>query len=142
MAYRIFGSDNSPYSQKVLAYFRFKGLDHQWLIKAQHEEEYDKYAKLPIVPLVVHENKGEQDSTPIIESVEEMNPQPSVHPPSPGLRFISELMEEFGDGWRTDVICLRVYFSLIVDVPLLSLILTRTLTLVLTLTLTLTLNLT
>jgi glutathione S-transferase len=116
MAYRIFGSDNSPYSQKVLAYFRFKGLDHQWFIKAQHEEEYDKYAKLPIVPLVVHEDKGQQDSTPIIESVEALHPQPSVHPPSPGLRFLSELMEEFGDGCWTDMICVCV-FSLIVDVP-------------------------
>jgi glutathione S-transferase len=40
-----------------------------------------------------------QDSTPIIERVEAMHPQPSVHPTDQTTSFLSVLLEEFGDEW-------------------------------------------
>ncbi len=74
--FRIFGSEMSPYSVKVRSYFRYKGLPHQWLIRnASNQAEYQKYAKLPIVPLVVTpDGEGIQDSTPIIERLEAVHP--------------------------------------------------------------------
>ena len=99
--YRIFGAELSPYSVKVRSYCRYKGISHQWIIRsAAVQEEYQKYAKLPIIPLVVTPEKtGLQDSTPIIEYLESLYPTPAIHPADLVPRFISALVEEFGDEW-------------------------------------------
>ena len=67
--YRIFGAELSPYSVKVRSYFRYKGIPHEWIPRGpKTQEEFSKYAKLPLIPLVVTpQNEGIQDSTPIIE---------------------------------------------------------------------------
>ena len=99
--YRIFGSELSPYSVKVRSYFRYKGLPHEWIPRSPAvQAEFQKYAKLPLVPLVVTpEGEGVQDSTPIIERFEAGRPEPSVVPDDPALAFISALLEEYGDEW-------------------------------------------
>jgi glutathione S-transferase len=98
--YRIFGAEMSPYSVKVRSYFRYKAIPHQWILRnAEAQAEYEKYAKLPIVPLVVTpDGTGIQDSTPIIDQMEKRFPEPSVHPEG-AAGFISALIEEFGDEW-------------------------------------------
>ena len=99
--YRIFGAEMSPYSVKVRSYFRYKAIPHQWILRnAQSQAEYTKYAKLPIVPLVVTpQGVGIQDSTPILDQMEKLFPQPSIHPEDGVARFISVLIEEFADEW-------------------------------------------
>jgi glutathione S-transferase len=98
--YRIFGAEMSPYSVKVRSYFRYKAIPHQWILRnAENQAEYQKHAKLPIVPLVVTpQGVGIQDSTPIIDKMEMLFSQPSIHPEG-AAGFISELIEEFGDEW-------------------------------------------
>src|SRR5260370_21507496 len=55
---------------------------------------------MPIIPLVVTpEGTGIQDSTPIIDAMEKLFPEPSINPDDPVARFISALIEEFGDEW-------------------------------------------
>ena len=83
--HRIFGIEMSPYSVKVRSYFRYKGIPHQWIVRnAETQAEYQKYAKLPIVPLVVTPGgEGIQDSTPILERFEAEHPEPSIHPGDP-----------------------------------------------------------
>ena len=92
---RIFGSELSPYSVKVRSYFRFKGLPHEWLLRSTaNQAEFQKYAKLPLVPLVVTtEGEGVQDSTPILERFEKEHPEPSILPADPALAFLSALIE-------------------------------------------------
>src|SRR5882672_11374078 len=99
MAYRMFGSELSPYSVKVRSYFRYKGLPHEWLLRSPaNQGEFQKYAKLPLVPLVVtRDGEGIQDSTPIIERFDAASP--SLTPEDPTLAFISALLEEYGDEW-------------------------------------------
>ena len=99
--YRIFGNELSPYSVKVRSYFRYKQLPHEWIVRTPSvEEEFKRYAKLPLIPLVVTpEGEGLQDSTPIIEHFEALHPTPSIHPPDPASAFISALIEEYGDEW-------------------------------------------
>jgi glutathione S-transferase len=99
--YRIFGVENSPFSVKVRSYFRYKGLDHEWIVRnLSTMPEYQKYAKLPIVPLLVTaDDEALQDSTPIIDWAEAKHPEPSVHPSSEPNQFLSCLIEEFGDEW-------------------------------------------
>ncbi|MEJ0024880.1 MAG: glutathione S-transferase family protein [Rhizomicrobium sp.] len=99
--YRIFGSEMSPYSVKVRSYFRYKAIPHEWIARRPAvEEEYKKYARLPIVPTVATpDDEGIQDSTPILERLEAAYPEPSIHPADPALKFLSRLFEEFGDEW-------------------------------------------
>jgi glutathione S-transferase len=98
---RVFGAELSPYSVKVRSYFRYKRIPHEWINRDMTTmEEFGKYAKLPLIPLVVTpDGTGLQDSTPIIEHFETLHPAPSIHPPDPALAFISALLEEYGDEW-------------------------------------------
>jgi glutathione S-transferase len=99
--YRIFGAEVSPYSVKVRSYFRYKQIPHEWIPRdPSSAAEYQKYAKLPIIPLVVSpEGEAMQDSTPILEAIEQRFPEPSIHPGDPIAAFVSALLEEFGDEW-------------------------------------------
>src|SRR6266853_1055064 len=99
--YRIIGAEMSPYSVKVRSYFRYKAIPHQWILRnAASQAEYEKHARMPIIPLVVTpEGIGIQDSTPIIDQMEKLYLEPSIHPDDPVARFISALVEEFGDEW-------------------------------------------
>ena len=101
MTYRIYGSELSPYSVKVRSFFRYKKLDHEWIPRSPAmRAEFQKYAKLQLVPLVVTpEGEGIQDSTPILERFEASHPEPSVTPADPALAFVSALLEEYGDEW-------------------------------------------
>jgi glutathione S-transferase len=99
--YRIFGAELSPYSVKVRSYFRYKGIPHEWVVRdTAHQAEFERYAKLPLIPLVVAaDGQAFQDSTPIIERFEREYPEPSIHPPDPALAFLSALIEEYADEW-------------------------------------------
>jgi glutathione S-transferase len=99
--YRIFGAEMSPYSVKVRSYFRYKAIPYQWILRnADSQAEYEKHARMPIIPLVVTpEGRGIQDSTPIIDAMEKLYPEPSIHPDDAVAGFISALIEEFGDEW-------------------------------------------
>jgi glutathione S-transferase len=97
---RLFGSELSPYSVKVRSYLRYKDLPHEWLPRTRHAAEFDRYAKLPLIPLVVTpDGQALQDSTPIIERLEAAHPTPPIHPADPMLAFLSALVEEYGDEW-------------------------------------------
>jgi len=99
--YRIFGSELSPYSVKVRAWFRYKGIAHDWLTRTpENQAEYEAHARLPLVPLVITpEGEGIQDSTPIMERFEAAFPEPASQPGDPMLAFLSALLEEYGDEW-------------------------------------------
>ena len=99
--YRIFGSELSPYSVKVRSYFRYKRIPHEWVVRdVSNQAEFDRHAKLPLIPLVLTPEGGAiQDSTPIIEKMEALHPEPSIHPPDPTRAFLSALIEEYGDEW-------------------------------------------
>jgi glutathione S-transferase len=99
--YRIFGSELSPYSVKVRAYFRYKKIPHTWIPRdTTNQAEFEHYAKLPLIPLVVTpDGRGLQDSTPIIEHFEARYSEPALQPADPTLAFLSALIEDYGDEW-------------------------------------------
>lgn len=103
--YRIFGSEMSPYSVKMRSYCRYKAIPHQWIHRGPNEyEEYKKYSRLPIVPTVVTpQNEGLQDSTLIMQRLDNDFPKPSIHPDDPALAFLSLLIEEHGDEWGNKI---------------------------------------
>ena len=100
--YRIFGSELSPYSVKVRSYFRYKGLPHEWLPRSPaNQAEFQKYAKLPLVPLVVTPDEARACRTRRRSSSASRPParEPSIVPDDPALAFLSALLEEYGDEW-------------------------------------------
>jgi glutathione S-transferase len=99
--YRIFGLEASPYSVKVRSYFRYKRIPHQWVVRDQGAmAEFQRYAKLPLVPLVLTpDGEALQDSTPIIETMETRVPEPALQPRDATLAFLSALIEEYADEW-------------------------------------------
>ncbi len=99
--YRVFGLEASPYSVKVRSYFRYKRIPHQWVVRDQGAmAEFQRLAKLPLVPLVVTpEGETLQDSTPILEAMEKRHPDPALQPADTTLAFLSALIEEYADEW-------------------------------------------
>ena len=99
--YKIFGAELSPYSVKTRSYFSYKNIPHEWVVRSPSTaDEFQKYAKLPIVPLVVTpEKEGLQDSTPIMDKMEKLYIEPKANPDDEILNFISILLEEYSDEW-------------------------------------------
>tara|TARA_R110000850_G_scaffold16067_5_gene50107 strand:- start:1564 stop:2571 length:1008 start_codon:yes stop_codon:yes gene_type:complete len=97
----IFGSEYSPFSVKVRSYFRYKNIPHEWRPRNRdNQAEFQKLAKLPLIPLVLSpDGTVQQDSTPIIEAFEEKFPDPALQPPSETLYFLSLLIEDYADEW-------------------------------------------
>lgn len=99
--FRLYGAELSPYSVKVRSYLRFKGVPFEWLQRTQaRQEEFARYAKLPLIPVLVDaEDNALQDSTPIIEALEREFPEPSIVPEEPALAFVAALLEDYADEW-------------------------------------------
>jgi len=99
--YRIFGAEASPYSVKVRSFFRYKSIPHEWVLRtADRAEEFKRYARVPLIPCVVApDDTATQDSTPIIEALEQKYPDPSIIPDDPAVAFVSALIEEYADEW-------------------------------------------
>ena len=83
-------------------------VEHVWLVRNSSElvEEHRRHARLPLVPtLVTPEGEALQDSTPMLEKLEQRHPVKSVYPQGTA-RFVCELLEEFGDerlGLRVEI---------------------------------------
>lgn len=99
--YIIYGSEYSPFSVKVRSYFRYKQIAHEWRPRTKDNmADYQKHAKLPLIPLVLQpEGNPLQDSTPIIEKLEERYTDLSLQPSDPTCHFLSILIEEYADEW-------------------------------------------
>ncbi|MFT5032399.1 MAG: glutathione S-transferase [Bermanella sp.] len=98
--YRLMGRPESGYSVKVCAAMRFKAAPFEWLDRFKNDALYQQHANVQLIPLVLlPDGSAMQDSTPILEKLEAHHPEPSLHPTDPALRFLSELLEEYGDEW-------------------------------------------
>lgn len=99
--FRLYGAELSPYSVKVRSYLRYKGLEFEWLPRTNaRQEEFARYAKLPLIPVLVDADETAlQDSTAIVETLEGQFPEPSIVPDEPALAFLSALLEDYADEW-------------------------------------------
>lgn len=99
--YQLFGMDVSPYSVKVRAFMRYKGLAHDWLLRNQRNEAaFRAHAKLPLIPLLVTpEGQALQDSTPIMSYLEQTHAIPTATLADAAQNFLSYALEEAADEW-------------------------------------------
>jgi glutathione S-transferase len=99
--FRLYGAELSPYSVKLRSYLRYKGLPFEWLQRSDaRRDEVARYAKLPLAPVLVDaDDTAMQDSTLIIEQLEQEFPEPSITPDEDALAFVAALLEDYADEW-------------------------------------------
>ncbi len=100
-AYRLFGAETSPYSVKVRAFLKYKGVDFEWVDRSQAtEEEFQALAKVPTVPLLLSPKRAaNQDSTSIISTLEADHAEPSAVPDDPACAALALILEDYADEW-------------------------------------------
>lgn len=100
-AYRLFGAETSPYSLKVRSFLRYKGAEFDWVLRSRAtEEEFNRHATLPTVPLLINPNgKASQDSTNMLATLEKSHSEPSANPDDPACRAIALILEDYADEW-------------------------------------------
>jgi glutathione S-transferase len=82
--YSLIGRPESGYSMKVLSALRYKGVAHRWTDRFSNNNLYQQHAKVQLIPLVfLPEGTAMQDSTPILELLDERHLEPSIHPADP-----------------------------------------------------------
>ena len=99
--YRIWQSQCSPYSYKVMTYMNYKGIPYKRVNANMAELEWAKQvAGQSIVPiLLTPDEQVMQDSTPIIEYFEKEFPEKHTIPDDNKLAFIMWLIEDFSDEY-------------------------------------------
>ena len=108
-AYRLFGAETSPYSLKVRAFLKYKGVDFDWIGRSQAtEEEFQSFARVPTVPLLISPKRApNQDSTDILSCVENDHAEPSAVPDDPACAVLALILEDYADEWLNKVMFLH-----------------------------------
>jgi len=110
--YQLMVLNISPYTMKVLSYLKSKGLDYDWITRSMKNEKlFQKHAQVQLIPLLFFpDGETMQDSTPMIERLENTHPDPTIHPEDEALWFLSCLFEEFGDEWCNKLMFFQRWF--------------------------------
>lgn len=100
-AYRLFGAETSPYSLKVRSFLTYKGIAFDWVSRSKAtEEEFQSFARVPTVPLLISPNRApNQDSTDILSCVESDHAEPSAVPDDPSCAVLALILEDYADEW-------------------------------------------
>jgi glutathione S-transferase len=100
------GAPGSPYTRKMLAVLRYRRIPYRYLPTVGPAVEGLPKAKVPLLPtFYLPDASGElqavTDSTPLIRRFEQAHAGRSIVPADPALRFVDELIEDYGDEWLT-----------------------------------------
>ncbi|CAH1271792.1 Hypp4710 [Branchiostoma lanceolatum] len=100
--YQFFAQECSFYSGKIRPYLRYKNIPHETVVPSiqVHRDILIPRAGWSVVPVIITpEDKVVQDTTAIIEYLEQKHPHPPVVPPTPRQNLVSLLLELFADEW-------------------------------------------
>ena len=108
-AYRLFGAETSPYSLKVRSFLTYKGVEFDWISRSKAtEDEFQSFARVPTVPLLVSPNRApNQDSTDILSCVENDHAEPSAVPDDPACAVLALILEDYADEWLNKAMFLQ-----------------------------------
>ena len=108
-AYRLFGAETSPYSLKVRSFLKYKGVEFDWIGRSQAtEEEFQSFARVPTVPLLVSPKRApNQDSTDILSCVENDHSEPSAVPDDAACAVLALILEDYADEWLNKAMFLQ-----------------------------------
>lgn len=100
--HRLIGTEVSLYTGKARAYLRFKGIPFDEVLSRR---EVYRDIILPrtgvrfIPVLVTDDDRAIQDTTDIIDALEQRYPEPAIYPAGPLQRLVALLLEVYGDEW-------------------------------------------
>ncbi len=110
---QIIGSYLSPYVRKVLAILELKGVSYEIdpIVPFFGNEEFSRLSPLRRIPVLIDSSTDQvvNDSTVIIEYLEERYPNPSVFPQGPFMRSQARWIEEYADSRLGDVFIWQVF---------------------------------
>jgi len=97
--YEVYGALGSPYSLKVRAAMRAKGLPHSWTgMTGEERGVIMPNVKAQVIPVIRKpDGSWTNDSTPFLLSIE--GEGRSLVPDDPALRFVCLLLEDMADEW-------------------------------------------
>lgn len=114
MRYKLYGMQLSWYTAKVRPYLQFKGIDFVEELPSLYtfHHRIRKFCGNSTVPVLISpEGEWLQDSSLIIERLEQRYPAQPVLPREPVQRFLASLIEIWGDEfWQTPAMHTRWYF--------------------------------
>ena len=99
-AYKVLGSEPSPYTNKVYSYMRYKGISFENVLATAeiYQNLIVKKVGWPVIPvLVTPENEWIQDSEDIILHLEKKFPEHSIIPRGKKQQLAVELLQYYGD---------------------------------------------
>ncbi len=98
--YQLLGHDISLYSGKARAYLRYKKIPFEEKLSSENYADILKHVGRKVIPVLVTQ-QGEyiQDTTIIIDRMEERFPTPPIYPSTPLQKLVALLMEVYGDEW-------------------------------------------
>ncbi len=100
------GAPGSPYTRKMLAVLRYRRIPYRFLLSGGEQAQAMPQPKVRLLPtFYLADEAGElqavTDSTPLIRRLEREHEGRSIIPADPALRFLDELIEDYGDEWLT-----------------------------------------
>jgi glutathione S-transferase len=97
----VYGTDCSYYTGKLEAYLRAKGIAYR--VEPFSESNIRRAARhtgvVQIPQVECPDGTWLVDTTLIVEYFERTRPEPAVAPRDPAVRFVSCLLEDYGDEW-------------------------------------------
>jgi len=100
--YTLFGGDISYYTGKALSYLRYKAIpvDYQQATRDVYKKVILPAVGWPVIPVVVTPDKTVlQDTSDIIDVLEEKFPQAPIVPQTPRQKIVALMLEVYGDEW-------------------------------------------
>lgn len=100
--YRLYGTPTSYYTAKVRAYLNYKAIPFEEILATEEIYRDVIVARTGVwmIPtLIAPDDSVVQDSTEIIDLLEERFPRSSVCPETPWQRIVARLLEMCGDEW-------------------------------------------
>lgn len=100
--YKLFGALASPYSMKMLAVMRYRRLAHIWYTGQISADKAINEVDVPVIPVLeLPEGGYANDSTVLIDILEQRHQGRSLNPVDNGDAFLAFLLEDFADEWLT-----------------------------------------
>ncbi|MEP5766645.1 MAG: glutathione S-transferase family protein [Halieaceae bacterium] len=102
MKYILYGGELSYFTGKARAYLRNKRLDFEErpATRQVYREIILPSVGAPIVPvLATDDGQLVQDTTDIIDFLEQRHPQPSAYPDGPRQKLVALMLEHYADEW-------------------------------------------